>query len=129
PVERWRRTDNLNLFYHGYGEELFGHPDVVNSERAARFLSLIYGVIAVIAAYGASREVFRREEWALVATALFAFMPQMLYMTAQLSNDITAIALSTLVIWQTLRLMRRGASPLRLIVLGGLLGLSGLTKV
>lgn len=133
PVERWRRTDNLNLFLHGDNESIFGHPDVVATERAARLLSLLYSVIAVCAAYGAAREVFREvkggEGWSLVAAALFAFAPQMIYMTAQLSNDILATTISTLIIWQTLRLMRRGSSPLRLIVLGVLLGLGGLTKI
>jgi hypothetical protein len=132
PPDRWNRRDNLNLFFHGPREregQVFGHPEVVLGNRAARLLSLVYGLAAVIGAYGASREVFQRESWAVTATAIFAFTPQMLAMSTYVNNDVSATAFATLAIWQTLRLLRCGATPRRLIVIGGLLALGGLSKV
>ncbi|MEP7285733.1 MAG: glycosyltransferase family 39 protein [Chloroflexota bacterium] len=124
-----RRNDNHNLYYHGVAEQAIARKDIVQSDLAARLPSVIFGMLAVIGAYGASREIFRRTEWALVATALFALMPQMVYMNAILTNDISGTAFATLATWQALRLLRRGASPQRLLLLGALLGLCGLSKV
>src|SRR5258708_10110039 len=129
PPDEWRRRDNLNVYYHGPGEVVFGHADIVAGDRAARLASLAFGVLAVIGAYGAARELFQRTSWALTATAIFAFAPQMLNITAGLSNDVGAAPFASLIVWQTLSLLRRGASPLRLIVIGLLLGLAGLSKV
>jgi 4-amino-4-deoxy-L-arabinose transferase-like glycosyltransferase len=131
PLTRWRRTDNLTLYMHGPDEQLFGHPDAVTGIRVARLISLLYAILAVIGAYGASREFFRDkgEGWALTATAVFAFTPLMVYIGAYVSNDVSGIAFATLVIWQTLRILRLGATPRRLVVIGVLLGLGALSKV
>jgi 4-amino-4-deoxy-L-arabinose transferase-like glycosyltransferase len=131
PLTRWRRTDNLTLYMHGPDEQLFGHPEAVIGIRVARLISLLYALIAVIGAYGASREFFRgkHEAWALTATAVFAFTPLMVYIGAYVSNDVSGIAFATLVIWQTLRILRLGATPQRLVIAGVLLGLGALSKV
>ncbi|MEP7289784.1 MAG: glycosyltransferase family 39 protein [Chloroflexota bacterium] len=129
PPDPWRHRDNLNAYYHGPNEELLGHPEIVAGVRTARLVSLCFGILAVIGAYGAAREVFRRESWALVATAIFAFTPQMLAISAGVSNDVGSTAFATLTLWQALRLLRLGTSPFRLIVFGGLLALAGLAKV
>ncbi|HVO44403.1 MAG TPA: glycosyltransferase family 39 protein [Aggregatilineales bacterium] len=128
-VNPWRGDDNANVYYHGVDENLFGHPDVVAGDRAARLVSLTYGLVAVMGAYGAAREVFVQERWAFVATALFALTPQMLQNSAVVSNDVGATAFATLVIWQALRLVRSGATRGRLVGIGVLLGLTGLSKV
>jgi 4-amino-4-deoxy-L-arabinose transferase-like glycosyltransferase len=129
PPDRWNRRDNFNQYFHGPGEKAFDNPDVVKMDRAGRWLSLVYGLVAVAGMYGLAREFFRRERWALLATAFFAFMPQMLYMCAMFSNDASATAFATLALWQTMALLRRGASPLRLAAIGVLVGLAGLSKV
>lgn len=129
PPDRWNRRDNLNLFFHGPNERAFGHPDIVQGDHMARLLSLAWGLLAVVGAYGAAREVFERDGWALLATGLFAFTPQMIYMCASVTNDVTAVAFATLAIWQTLRLLRRGATPLRLAAIGVFLALGALSKV
>lgn len=130
PPDEWNRRDNLNVYYHGSGEVVFGHPDIVTGDRVARLMSLIFGVLAVIGAYGTAREFFdNRQAWALAATAIFAFAPQMLNISAVVSNDVGAAAFAALIVWQTMSLLRRGASPLRLIVIGLLLGMAGLSKV
>jgi hypothetical protein len=129
PPDGWNRRDNLNHYFHGAGESAFGAPDVVATGRFLRLTSLIYGVLAVIGAYGAAREVFRRESWALTAAAVFAFMPTMVHLAGYFNNDISLIAFATLTIWATLRLLRLGATWRRLLLIGVLLALGGLSKV
>ncbi len=129
PPDRWNRHDNFNQYFHGPKEKAFENPEIVRLNRAVRLLSLVYGVLAVIGMYGLAREFFQRESWALMATAFFAFVPQMLYMCAMFSNDSSATAFATLALWQTMVLLRRGASFGRLVVIGGLVGLAGLSKV
>lgn len=129
PPNPLNRRDNMNHYLHGRGESAFGNPDIVTAIRALRLTSLVWGVIAVVGAYGAAREVFRREGWALTATAAYAFMPTFLQISSYFNNDISAVALATLVTWQTLRLLRRGAAIGRLLVIGVLLAAGGLSKV
>ena len=127
--ETRRRSDNHNVYYHEATAQALSHPEIIDLDRAARVTSLLFGVFAVIGCYGAAREVFARTEWVIVACALFALMPQFMYMNALLTNDISSTAFATLAIGQTLRLRRAGASPLRLVILGLLLGLCGLSKI
>lgn len=129
PPDQWNRRDNFNQYYHGPQEQAFDNPDVVKLDRAARRLSLVYGVLAVMGMYGLAREFFHQERWALLATAFFAFTPQMLYMCAMFSNDSSATAFATLALWQTMVLLRRGASFVRLAGIGVLVALAGLSKV
>lgn len=129
PPDAWNRRDNLNHYFHGTNESAFGAPDIVATARVLRWTSLVYGVVAVIAAYGAAGEIFRRESWRLTATALFAFTPTLVHLSAYFNNDISAIAFATLTIWATLRLLRLGASPGRLLLIGTLLALGALSKV
>ncbi len=129
PRDSWQQQDNKNVYYHGAGEIVFGNPLLVTINRAMRWSVLVMGVVAVIGAYGAAREVFQDERWALTATALFAFTPTMIHSSAYVTNDTAAIAFSTLAIWQTLRLLRRGAAATTLILMGVLLALAGLSKI
>ncbi len=129
PPDPQNRTDNLNSYYHGPNEQVFGRPDIVMIDQVMRLFSIVFGVVAVIGAYGSAREIFARESWALVATGLFAFMPTMIALTAYVNNDIAVIAFTSLATWQMLRIVRLGASPGNIIVLGILLGLGALCKV
>jgi hypothetical protein len=129
PPNPWNRTDNRNLHFQGAGDQSFVTPNMERSDQIIRFAALPFGILAVIGAYGAAREIFARESWALVVTAIFAFTPQMVHLGAFVNTDIGTTAFSTLAIWQTLRLLRWGASPTRLLWIGVLLGLGALSKV
>src|SRR5258708_17891290 len=50
PPDEWHRRDNLNVYYHGPGEAVLGHPDIVTGGRLARLASLAFGVLAGIVA-------------------------------------------------------------------------------
>lgn len=127
--EPWARHDNRINFIHGADDRLFGLPNAVAAAHALRLLATVWGALAVIGAYGAAGEVFRRRLWQLTATAIFAFMPTMLHISSYITNDTAATAFGTLALWAALRLMRTGTSPRLLIVLGALLALGILSKV
>ncbi len=129
PPDLWNRTDNRNVHFQGAGDQSFTTPIMERSDQIIRFAALPFGILAVIGAYGASREIFARGSWALVAAAIFAFTPQMVHISAFVNTDVGTTAFSTLVIWQILRLLRFGASPTRLLWIGILLGLGALAKV
>lgn len=128
-LEPWARHDNRINFIHGADERLLGQPDAVAAARVLSVLSTAWGALAVIGAYGAAGEVFQRRTWRMTATAIFAFMPTMVYISSYITNDTAATAFSALALWAALRLMRTGTSPRRLIVLGALLALGMLSKV
>ncbi|MFQ3567047.1 MAG: glycosyltransferase family 39 protein [Aggregatilineales bacterium] len=130
PHRPWDRWDNHNLYYHGGRDELaFGWPEAVAANRIARAVSLVFGVLGLIGAYGAACEVFRRPGWALTAAAFFAFMPTALFLTAYVTNDAAATAFAALATWGALRIVRRGRSPALLFLTGASLALGGLAKV
>ena len=129
PPDQWNPLDNRNVFLHGSLTQHLNSPNAENAVRVLRFVSLAFGMIGVIGAYGALRELFPSESWALIGTAIFALTPQMVHMSAIFHNDITATTFPVLILWQTLRLLRRGLSFRRLLLIGVLLGLGGLSKI
>lgn len=95
-----------------------------------RLVSVGLGAVTVWAIYHLGREVFpERPEIGLGMAALTAFTPQFLFMTAVVSNDNAATAISALVLWQVAALLHRNALRVsRLTLLGLLLGLGLLSK-
>ena len=129
PPDWSNRRDNFNLFFHGQDERGFGHPDIVLDDRVGRLISVFYAMLAFTGGYGIARECFRRSQWVWTATIFYAFTPTMLYMAAQLSNDIASTAFATLALWQTLVLLRRGATSKRILIVAILASLAGLSKI
>ena len=125
-------NDNKNMLIHTERERFPWHGAVL-AVRAARFVSLAFGLIAIVAIWGAAREVFlhhglRNEVWVRGTVALAAFNPQFLFISGVVSNDSAAAALSTVVLWATARAIRQGISPRQVLALGLLTGLAALTK-
>jgi len=129
PMDAWNRADNTIAFLTVRGVEDYPQATINRSITLLRWLSLPFGILAVIGAYGAGLEIFRRKSWALLSATIFAFMPMMVHVTAYWTNDISAIAFASLIVWAILRLLRLGATPKRLLTLGLLFGLGGLCKV
>jgi len=100
------------------------------SWHLVRLISVALGAVTVWAIFHLGRELFpERPEIALGMAALTAFTPQFLFMTAVVSNDNAATALSALVLWQVAVLLQRNAlRASRLALLGLLLGLGLLSK-
>jgi hypothetical protein len=96
----------------------------------ARLVSVVLGAVAVWAVFHLGQVLFpTRPEIGLVMAAFTAFTPQFLFMTAVVSNDNAATAMSALVLWRVAVLLRRNTLRVRqLALLGLLLGLGLLSK-
>jgi hypothetical protein len=71
----------------------------------ARGLSILFGLVTLIATYKLARLVFPGEPWtALLAAAFVAFLPTFTALSATITNDILATMLSALLLWQLARL-------------------------
>ena len=129
PPDWSHRNDNFNQLLHGPEEKALAHPLIARADRVGRLVSILYGLLAIFGAYGIAQEFFRREVWMWTAVVLFAFTPQMIYNSAILSNDAPATAFATVALWQVFVLLRRSASPYRLIIIGFFVSLATLSKV
>ncbi len=125
PGNIWNRVDNHNYYYNSANAD----PEIARAMYSLRLTSLVYGIIAIIGAYGAASEIFDRREWVIVSTVLFAFMPTFVHSAAYINNDVNSTAFCTLTLWQLLRLLRLGASTKRLLLIGLLIALAALSKV
>lgn len=95
-----------------------------------RLVSVALGAVTVWAVFHLGRVLFpSRPEIGLAMAALTAFTPQFLFMTAVVSNDNAATAMSALLLWRVAVLLERDSLPTRqLALLGLLLGLGLLSK-
>lgn len=96
----------------------------------ARGVSWLSGLALIVCVYGLAHTVMPQWRYAPLASALFvAMIPQVVFHSSQVSNDMLAAALCTLTLWLAGRLVRQGLSPLRAAGVGLALALATLTKV
>lgn len=123
--------DNKNTALHYPGDVGGGWLAL----QLARSASVVSGVLLILCVYGLARAIFPERPGASLAAAAFvAFIPQVLFHSSHVSNDILAAALSTLAIWMLARIVTADAGrPSDNIKsglwLGGALGLAALVKV
>jgi len=120
---------NKNRIIHT-DAEAFPYRGTALAMHIVRLLSVLFSGITVLATYLIALEIF--PEWkslALGAAALNAFNPQFLFIGARISNDPAVTAFSALVLLETARLVKRGATRGRLVWLGVTLGLALLSKI
>ncbi|MCP4537089.1 MAG: DUF2142 domain-containing protein [Chloroflexi bacterium] len=121
-------NDNKNMLIHTERER-FPWRGAVLAVRLARFVSLAFGMLTILAAWGLGHEVFPLQPvWSLSVAVIVAFTPQFLFISSVVSNDSAAAALSTAALWAIIRTVKRGATPYRSLVIGVLVGLAALTK-
>ena len=95
-----------------------------------RLLTLGMGAVTVYAVYRSARTVMpKRVGFAALATALTAFNPQFLFISVSVSNDSLAAMLASLIIWQTLVMLREGFRARRSLLLAILTVLTALAKL
>lgn len=118
--------DNKNTALH-YPADRGGGWRAIYFARAA---SVASGVLLILCVYGLAGAVLPGYRGAPPAAAAFvAFMPQVIYHSSHVSNDILAAAFSALALWLLARLVRRGVTWPRALVVGAALGLAALVKV
>lgn len=120
-------TDNKNLVLHDDA-----HPAPLGTALAVyllRAVGIALGALTVVAVYAAAVELTRRPLVALVAAGLTAFNPMFLFISASVNNDNLVTALNSLILWQTLVMLRRGLTARRSLLLALLIALASLSKL
>lgn len=125
-----------NFFIHTALEDL-PWRDGVLTMRAGRFVSMLAGLVLVLATYLLGRALWpARPEFAVGAAAFAAFLPESLFIAGAMSNDMLAAMWSALALLFTATLLpipgasrSRRLAPLVAAMLAGLcLGLAFVTK-
>ena len=121
-------NDNKNLMAHTE-REAFPWSGATLATHLARLVSLAFGALTVLAAWGLAREVSPNSSLIPLATAaLVALTPQFIFVSSVTSNDSSAAALSTATLWAIARTWRLGVTTQRAALTGVLVGLASLTK-
>jgi hypothetical protein len=122
---------NRNYLLHG-GWDDWPWRNLALAAHVARFISIALGALTVVFAYLCARLLALESAAApLLAAALVAFTPQFLFITASVSNDNMATAVSAAGVWLAVALAC-GRVTLRrrtLAALGVLVGLAALSKL
>lgn len=127
PPTFYRDNDNNAIHYPTDARPLRGGWLAL---YAARMVSLAFGLLMLVSVYGLGRQVAPESPGiALLATALVAVTPQVVFISSVASNDIPAAALSSLTLWQLAVVVRQGASWPRALVVGLAFGLAIMAKV
>jgi hypothetical protein len=117
--------DNKNMLIHTSAS---ASTSAALAIRVTRLTSLLFGVLTVFGAWGLGYEAFRARKGALMTAALVAFQPQFVFICGVINNDSSVAALTTVTLWATARVFRRGLTVRRAVVLGGFVGLAALSK-
>ncbi len=95
-----------------------------------RLVTLGMGTVTVAAVYQSARMIVPRPVgFAVLASALTAFNPQFIFISASVSNDSLITMLAALITWQTLVMLREGFHTKRSLSLAILITLASLTKL
>jgi len=121
--------DNRNLVIHGEHES-FPWQGTTLAIHVIRLMGVLIGLGTLLCVTAVAREMASGHEGVvLLATALVAFNPMVLFVSSGVSNDGLTMFLSALALLFSLRLWRMGLSPQRVAWLGVLVGAASLTKV
>lgn len=113
-----------NFFVHTTAES-WPWRDGVLTIRAGRFVSILAGLVFVLATYLLGRSVWpRRPELGLMAAAFAAFLPESLFISGAMSNDMFAAMWATLALWLALY----ARNWLHALFAGACLGLAFVSK-
>jgi 4-amino-4-deoxy-L-arabinose transferase-like glycosyltransferase len=111
---------NLNPYIHL-------PPAAVATIRAGRMASLLFGLLALVAIYGAAQLTLPRTV-SLLIVSLVAFQPTFLQLSSTISNDLAVTAVATLLVAYTSYLIVRQKTGRAFLLWGVLLAMTLLTK-
>jgi hypothetical protein len=130
-IGRADREANINRLVH-HADEGWPWQGALLALHLARFFSVLLGVLTLWASYRTVALLLDARA-ALTGTAVLAFTPQFIFISAAASNDNMVNALAALVIWQLVSLLllppSRTTRPRRFALLGLWLGLAALSKL
>lgn len=121
---------NVNAIIHAAAREHFPWHGATLAIHWARLLSVFYGICAVYLTWRLATELLPNQRWlATGATAVHAFTPMFIFVSAAVNNDALVIPLCTLALWLMVRLIKAGQPRLRdFVYLGVVIGCAVLTK-
>jgi 4-amino-4-deoxy-L-arabinose transferase-like glycosyltransferase len=93
-----------------------------------RFGSLIAGLFAVVAAYFIGLEIFASPVCALALPVMMLFQPQLVFLNSYSNSDTTTCALTTVLLYVFVRILKTGITVRKSLLIGFLLGWTVLTK-
>ncbi len=120
-------SDNKNLVLHDTP-----HPSLQGAALAVyvlRCLGILLSCVTVAAVYFTAGELSPNPIVAALAAGLTALNPMFLFISASVNNDNLVTALNSLILWQTLVMLRQGFSTRRSFALAALLALASLSKL
>ena len=119
----------LNMAVHDPEIENFPWRGTILALHLGRFISIFISLLALLATYHILRYLSpERIEIALIGTAIQAFTPQFVFLSAVITNDILNILLSSLLLLISLRLIEEGPRPRLALYASLIAGLALLTK-
>ncbi|HVI68892.1 MAG TPA: GtrA family protein [Magnetospirillaceae bacterium] len=89
-----------------------GNAVGLSSLNGARLASTLWGLVYITGVYLISR-LFISYRWAVGLTAIAAFIPQVIFISSYVSDDIHSLALSTLLVYTSLAYIKFGQTKLR----------------
>jgi 4-amino-4-deoxy-L-arabinose transferase-like glycosyltransferase len=117
-----------NRFIHS-NIEAFPYHGTVLAVHMARLVSIVMGTLSAFITYKLGRLLFPdRHDIALGATAINAFSPGFLFMSAIINNDIMITLFTALTLWFTVRVILCDTELRDLLALGICTGLALLSK-
>ncbi|CAG0995247.1 hypothetical protein ANRL3_03074 [Anaerolineae bacterium] len=119
---------NKNMVVHT-GADSFPWHNTALAVHLLRFLSIFLSAITVALTYFLALEIKDDKRLASVAASVVAFNPMFIFISASVNNDNLATPLATLALLLMTRLITRGATMQRFVILGVVLGLGALTKI
>jgi 4-amino-4-deoxy-L-arabinose transferase-like glycosyltransferase len=124
-------NDNKNRYLHG-PDEAWPYQGVVLMVHVARWVNVILGAIMVWVTYRIGLAVLSPGKLgtplAAGAAALVAFNPQFLFMSGAINNDVIAGLFGSMLLWQSVTIVRGGLTTRRSIRLAIAFGLALMAK-
>ena len=119
----------LNMAVHDPAIEGFPWRGTILALHLGRFVSILISLLALWVTFWLIRYLSpHRPEIALVGTAIQAFAPQFIFLSAVITNDILVILLEPLLLLLSLRLIEEGPRPRLVLYVSLVAGLAILTK-
>lgn len=123
-------VDNQSQYLRDPSLDGWPYRDAALGIHLMRWLSLLFGAVAITAVYRTARELVPKEPLiALGAAALVAFNPMFLFIQGSVHNDALTNMLAALTIWGVVHYWQQGPTVKRALFVGVVAGLGILTKI